>query len=36
MRHVPRRMEPVLLAAARRFPAVILAGLRRSGKTTLG
>ncbi len=35
MRHVPRRMEPVLLAAARRFPAVILTGPRRSGKTTL-
>jgi predicted AAA+ superfamily ATPase len=35
MRYVPRRIEPTLLAAARRFPAVILTGPRRSGKTTL-
>ncbi len=35
MRYVPRRIEPILLAAARRFPAVILTGPRRSGKTTL-
>lgn len=35
MRFVPRRIEPTLLSAARRFPAVILTGPRRSGKTTL-
>ena len=35
MRYVARRIEPTLLAAARRFPAVILTGPRRSGKTTL-
>jgi predicted AAA+ superfamily ATPase len=35
MRYVSRRIEPTLLAAARRFPAVILTGPRRSGKTTL-
>jgi uncharacterized protein len=35
MRYVPRRIEATLLAAARRFPAVILTGPRRSGKTTL-
>ena len=35
MRYVARKIEPTLLAAARRFPAVILTGPRRSGKTTL-
>ena len=35
MRYVARRIEPTLLAAARRFPALILTGPRRSGKTTL-
>ena len=35
MRYLPRRIEPTLLAAARRFPSVILTGPRRSGKTTL-
>lgn len=35
MRYVPRRIEPTLLAATRRFPVVILTGPRRSGKTTL-
>ncbi len=35
MRYVPRRIGPTLLAAARRFPVVILTGPRRSGKTTL-
>jgi hypothetical protein len=35
MRYVPRRIEPTVLAAARRFPVVILTGPRRSGKTTL-
>jgi predicted AAA+ superfamily ATPase len=35
VRYVPRRIEPTLLSAARRFPVVILTGPRRSGKTTL-
>ena len=35
MRYLARRIEPTLLAAARRFPVVILTGPRRSGKTTL-
>jgi predicted AAA+ superfamily ATPase len=35
MRYVPRRIQPTLEAAARRFPALILTGPRRSGKTTL-
>jgi predicted AAA+ superfamily ATPase len=35
MRYVPRRIEPTLRRAARRFPALILTGPRRSGKTTL-
>jgi len=35
VRYVARKIEPTLLAAARRFPAVILTGPRRSGKTTL-
>jgi hypothetical protein len=35
VRYVPRRIEPTLLAATRRFPVVILTGPRRSGKTTL-
>ncbi len=35
MRFVARRIQPTLLAAARRFPALILTGPRRSGKTTL-
>ena len=35
MRYLTRRIEPTLLAAARRFPVVILTGPRRSGKTTL-
>lgn len=35
MRHVPRLLEPRLLAAAAAFPAVILTGPRRAGKTSL-
>ena len=35
MQYVSRRIEPVLRAAARDFPAVILTGPRRSGKTTV-
>jgi hypothetical protein len=32
---IPRQIAPVLLAALRRFPAIVLTGPRRSGKTTL-
>jgi predicted AAA+ superfamily ATPase len=32
---IPRQITPVLLAALRHFPAVVLTGPRRSGKTTL-
>jgi hypothetical protein len=32
---IPRQIGPVLLAALRRFPATVLTGPRRSGKTTL-
>jgi hypothetical protein len=35
MRYVPRLLEPQLLAAARQFPAVVMSGPRRAGKTTL-
>ena len=35
MQYVPRRIESVLRRAARDFPAVILTGPRRSGKTTV-
>jgi predicted AAA+ superfamily ATPase len=35
MKFVPRALASELLAAARRFPAVVLTGPRRSGKTTL-
>ena len=35
MRYVPRLLEPQLRAAARQFPAVIVSGPRRAGKTTL-
>jgi predicted AAA+ superfamily ATPase len=35
MRHVARRLEPELVRAARSFPAVVLTGPRRAGKTTL-
>lgn len=35
MRYVPRRLEPTLLKAARHFPAVVLTGPRRAGKTCL-
>jgi hypothetical protein len=34
-RYVPRRIESEMLRAARSFPAVILTGPRRAGKTTL-
>lgn len=35
MRYIPRLIEPELRAAARSFPALILTGPRRAGKTTL-
>ena len=35
MRYVPRHIEPQLLRAARGFPALVLTGPRRAGKTTL-
>jgi predicted AAA+ superfamily ATPase len=35
MRFIPRQIEPELLKAARGFPAIILTGPRRAGKTTL-
>jgi hypothetical protein len=35
MRHIPRQLAPVLARAARAFPAVMLTGPRRAGKTTL-
>jgi predicted AAA+ superfamily ATPase len=35
MRNIPRELAPVLLKAARSFPAVVLTGPRRSGKTWL-
>ena len=33
--YIVRSLEPVLLRAAREFPAVVLSGPRQSGKTTL-
>jgi uncharacterized protein len=35
MRYIPRRLAPVLLDASRHFPAVVVTGPRRAGKTTL-
>jgi hypothetical protein len=35
MRYAHRQIEPTLLRAARSFPAVVLTGARRTGKTTL-
>jgi predicted AAA+ superfamily ATPase len=35
MREIPRQLAPFLLSALRRFPAVVVTGPRRSGKTTL-
>jgi len=35
MKYVPRELEPQVTRAAKNFPAVILTGPRRSGKTSL-
>jgi len=35
VRYVPRQLEPRVLAALRQFPALVLTGPRRSGKTTM-
>lgn len=35
MRYVPRRLASVLQGASRHFPAVVVTGPRRAGKTTL-
>ena len=35
MRFIDRQLAPVLLAASRHFPAVVVTGPRRAGKTTL-
>src|SRR5438552_11316757 len=35
MRYIQRRLAGVLLEAARHFPAVVVTGPRRAGKTTL-
>jgi predicted AAA+ superfamily ATPase len=35
MRYLPRTLETVLAAATRQFPAVVLTGPRRAGKTSL-
>ena len=35
MRHIDRELAPVLLKAARGFPATVLTGPRRAGKTVL-
>lgn len=35
MRYIPRKLAAVLSAAAKHFPAVVVTGPRRAGKTTL-
>jgi predicted AAA+ superfamily ATPase len=35
MQYIVRQLAPVLLAASRHFPAVVVTGPRRAGKTTL-
>ncbi len=35
MRYIPRKLADVLRQATRHFPAVVVTGPRRAGKTTL-
>jgi uncharacterized protein len=35
LRYIPRKLGSVVLEASRHFPAVVVAGPRRAGKTTL-
>ena len=35
MKDIPRQIVPFLHSALRRFPAVVITGPRRAGKTTL-
>src|SRR6202167_3989993 len=35
MHYIPRRLENIILEASRHFPAVVVTGPRRAGKTTL-
>jgi predicted AAA+ superfamily ATPase len=35
MRFIPRALQPAVLEACRSFPAVVVTGPRRAGKTTL-
>src|SRR5271165_3496451 len=35
MRYIPRNLDKIVRQAARHFPAVVLTGPRRAGKTTL-
>src|SRR5271170_1214543 len=35
MRFMPRVVQPVVLEASRNFPALVVTGPRRAGKTTL-
>ena len=35
MRYIPRKLTNVILEAKRHFPAVVVTGPRRAGKTTL-
>ena len=35
MRYIPRNLDKMVRQAARHFPAVVVTGPRRSGKTTL-
>ena len=35
MKYLTRQLEPVLARAAKQFPAVVLTGPRRAGKTEI-